>query len=62
MKGSRHGAHRNKILTFKLRSGRGTLFLDEIGDLLWKLQPKILRVHQDRQYERRAADCAAARW
>ena len=50
-KGAFTGADRRRIGKFEQCSG-GTLFLDEIGDMTPLTQAKILRVLQDRQFER----------
>jgi Nif-specific regulatory protein len=50
-KGSFTGAHQRKRGRFELAEG-GTLFLDEIGDLSPSLQVKLLRVLQEREFER----------
>jgi formate hydrogenlyase transcriptional activator len=50
-RGAYTGAVARSIGRFE-RAHRGTLFLDEIGDLPLELQPKILRVIQERQFER----------
>jgi transcriptional regulator with GAF, ATPase, and Fis domain len=50
-RGAFTGADKLKRGRFELASG-GTLFLDEIGDLMPGLQAKLLRVLQEREYER----------
>jgi formate hydrogenlyase transcriptional activator len=50
-RGAYTGASTRSLGRFE-RANRGTLFLDEIGDLPLELQPKILRVMQERQFER----------
>jgi formate hydrogenlyase transcriptional activator len=50
-RGAFTGALTRKIGRFELANG-GTLFLDEIGDLPFDLQPKLLRVLQEQEFER----------
>jgi len=50
-KGAYTGAYERKIGKFESASG-GTLFLDEIGDLPLKLQVKLLRFLQEREFYR----------
>jgi len=51
VRGAFTGAYADKIGKFEAASG-GTIFLDEIGDISVAMQVKLLRVLQEREFER----------
>ena len=50
-KGSYTGAHKARVGRFEMANG-GTIFLDEIGEMSPTLQVKLLRILQDKKFER----------
>ncbi|GGA35562.1 formate hydrogenlyase transcriptional activator FlhA [Hafnia psychrotolerans] len=50
-KGSFTGATAQRMGRFEL-ADKGTLFLDEVGEISLELQPKLLRILQEREFER----------
>lgn len=50
-KGSFTGAHQRKLGKFEIANG-GTIFLDEVGELEMLLQAKLLRVIQEKAFDR----------
>jgi transcriptional regulator with GAF, ATPase, and Fis domain len=58
-KGAFTGATQRRIGRFELANG-GTIFLDEVGELLPDTQAALLRVLQEREFERVNQDVPAS--
>ncbi len=60
-KGAFTGAVSQKVGRFEL-ADKGTLFLDEVGDIALELQPKLLRVLQEQEFEAAPAARTRSGW
>jgi len=55
VRGAFTGAHQDRVGRFQLADG-GTIFLDEVGEIPLTLQGKLLRVLQEKEFERVGED------